>query len=177
MPIVLVVDDDAFVLNFVRIALERAAHTVITAFSGAEAFALVAKLARVDMLIVDHSLSPDTGRDVAERLLSGAASEGATFKGPLRNPEQRAFPSFWTVPERSSPSRVRFAAPNNGAPLTGLRAVLKQTSCQEGKAPIERWSHPAATAAIMSPFLTATDNHADTRTTQLYDRRANGLAR
>jgi hypothetical protein len=47
-----------------------------------------------------------------------AASEGATFRGPLRAPDQGAFPSFWMVPERSSPSRVRFAAPNNGAPLT-----------------------------------------------------------
>jgi two-component system cell cycle sensor histidine kinase/response regulator CckA len=69
MSIVLVVDDDALVLKFARLALERAAHTVITAFSGAEAFAMGAKLARIDMLIVDHSLSPNAGRDVAERLL------------------------------------------------------------------------------------------------------------
>jgi two-component system, cell cycle sensor histidine kinase and response regulator CckA len=69
MGIILVVDDEALVLKFVRLALERAAHTVITAFSGAEAFAMVSKLARVDVLIVDHSLSPDAGRDVAERLL------------------------------------------------------------------------------------------------------------
>jgi CheY-like chemotaxis protein len=41
----------------------------VTARSAAEAFAAVEKLARVDVLIVDHSLTPDRGRDVAERLL------------------------------------------------------------------------------------------------------------
>jgi two-component system cell cycle sensor histidine kinase/response regulator CckA len=69
MGIILVVDDDVLVLKFARLALERATHTVITALSAAEAFARVAKLARVDTLIVDHSLSPATGRDVAKRLL------------------------------------------------------------------------------------------------------------
>jgi hypothetical protein len=36
------------------------------------------------------------------------------------------------VPERSSPSRVRFAAPNNGAPLTAP-AVLKSPLPLRGK--------------------------------------------
>ena len=39
--------------------------------------------------------------------------------GPLRRGQlEPAFPSWLMVAERSSPSRVRFAAPNNGAPLT-----------------------------------------------------------
>jgi hypothetical protein len=34
-----------------------------------------------------------------------------------------AIPSSAIISERSSPSRVRFAALNNGAPLTSFRAV------------------------------------------------------
>src|SRR5450631_4190209 len=44
--------------------------------------------------------------------------EGATFREPLWGTRAGAFPSYVTISERSSPSRVRFAAPNNGAPLT-----------------------------------------------------------
>ena len=38
---------------------------------------------------------------------------GATLDSP-----SRSLSLFLMIPERSSPSRVRFAAPNNGAPLT-----------------------------------------------------------
>jgi CheY-like chemotaxis protein len=69
MPVILVVDDEAVVLQIARLALERSGRSMVTARSAAEAFAAVEKLARVDVLIVDHSLSPDRGRDVAERLL------------------------------------------------------------------------------------------------------------
>ena len=42
-----------------------------------------------------------------------------------------AFPSFAILSERSSPSRVRYAAPNTGAPLTapgrsGARAEMRE---------------------------------------------------
>jgi CheY-like chemotaxis protein len=69
VALILVVDDETVVLRITRLALERAGHSVITARSPAEAFEAVAKLVRVDVLIVDHSLSADRGRDVAEQLL------------------------------------------------------------------------------------------------------------
>jgi CheY-like chemotaxis protein len=62
MPVILVVDDEAVVLQIARLALERSGHSVVTARSATEAFAAVEKLARVDVLIVDHSLTPDRGR-------------------------------------------------------------------------------------------------------------------
>jgi hypothetical protein len=48
-----------------------------------------------------------------------------------------AFPSSSIISERPSPSRVRFAAPNNGAPLTAP-GRSGQHSSEEGKAHSER---------------------------------------
>jgi hypothetical protein len=47
-----------------------------------------------------------------------AVAEGAILAAHLSPNFRLAFLSRCIVPERSSPSRVRFAAPNNGAPLT-----------------------------------------------------------
>src|SRR5580704_6805495 len=47
-----------------------------------------------------------------------APGKGAIFWDHLSVVLRRAFLSCSSLPERSSRSRVRFAAPNNGAPLT-----------------------------------------------------------
>jgi hypothetical protein len=51
------------------------------------------------------------------RLLE-AVGEGTKMADHLSPVFRPAFPSSAIISERSSPSRVRFAAPNNGAPLT-----------------------------------------------------------
>ena len=59
-----------------------------------------------------------TQEEVGALDVSEAAGEGtkmADHFSPILRP---AFPSSAILSERSSPSRVRFAAPNNGAPLT-----------------------------------------------------------
>jgi hypothetical protein len=47
-----------------------------------------------------------------------AAGEGTILADQFSPTFRPAFPSSAIISERSSPSRVRFAAPNNGAPLT-----------------------------------------------------------
>jgi hypothetical protein len=66
-------------------------------------------------------------------------------------------PGEGLISERSSPSRVRFAAPNNGAPLTAP-GRSGQHFLEEGKAHSE--TAPLAGdhfAAILVPFFPATD--------------------
>jgi hypothetical protein len=54
--------------------------------------------------------------DTAQMLVAvGEGTKMADHASPGFRP---AFPSQSIILERSSPSRVRFAAPNNGAPLT-----------------------------------------------------------
>jgi hypothetical protein len=48
----------------------------------------------------------------------GGGQGATTFGSHLASPARTAFPSLEMIAERSSPSRVRCAAPNNGAPLT-----------------------------------------------------------
>ena len=54
-------------------------------------------------------------------------------------------------PERSSPSRVRFAAPNNGAPLK-LRAVLQNLPDKRESFLLNGYRWRDHHAAIMAPF-------------------------
>ena len=49
-----------------------------------------------------------------------AAGEGTKMADHLSLHVRPGFPSSAIILERSSPSRVRSAAPNNGAPLTAL---------------------------------------------------------
>src|SRR5437899_453449 len=68
-----------------------------------------------------------------------------------------AFPSSAIISERSSPSRVRFAAPNNGAPLTAPGRSGQQL-LRRGKGSLR--TAPQAgdhVAAILVPFFAATD--------------------
>ena len=57
--------------------------------------------------------NPVTGKRLLEA--AGQGTKMADHVSPIFRP---AFPSSAIISERSSPSRVRFAAPNNGAPLT-----------------------------------------------------------
>jgi hypothetical protein len=57
--------------------------------------------------------NPVTGKRLLEA--AGEGTKMADHVSPIFRP---AFPSSAIISERSSPSRVRFAAPNNGAPLT-----------------------------------------------------------
>ena len=56
--------------------------------------------------------------DVEPYGLLEAAGEGTKMADHFSPIFRPAFPSSAILSERSSPSRVRFAAPNNGAPLT-----------------------------------------------------------
>ena len=60
-----------------------------------------------------------------------AARFTSSFKARLSNPfySRPPFPSPWMIPDRSSPSRVRFAAWRPGA----LRADLERRAVHEGK--------------------------------------------
>jgi Nif-specific regulatory protein len=74
---------------------------------------------------------PDFGRAGESPHVRGG-QEGATFWEPLWGTRARAFPTYLIIAERSSPSRVRFAAPNNGAPLTDS-GPFRTTLLRRGK--------------------------------------------
>jgi hypothetical protein len=62
---------------------------------------------------IDVEFLVANGKPVLEA--AGEGTKMADHVSPIFRP---AFPSSAIISERSSPSRVRFAAPNNGAPLT-----------------------------------------------------------
>src|SRR5664279_5381000 len=68
-----------------------------------------------------------------------------------------AFPSSVIISERSSPSRVRFAAPNNGAPLTAC-GPFQDNTLRGGKGSLQTARLTGDHfAAILVPFFSATD--------------------
>lgn len=71
MPTVLIVDDEPIVRNLVRLALREVGYTVLDATGAEEALHLCQSLGEqdIDLLIVDHGLSPDRGRVVAESIV------------------------------------------------------------------------------------------------------------
>ena len=71
MPTVLVIDDEPIVRNLVRLALSLDGFTVLDATGASEAAVLCKNLGeeQIDLLILDHGLSPDNGRVIAESLL------------------------------------------------------------------------------------------------------------
>ncbi len=99
---------------------------------------------------------PLTTHTRAMRLLE-AAGEDTKMAAHLSLGFRPAFPSSAIISERSSPSRVRFAAPNNGAPLTAS-GRSEQRLLIRGKGSL-RTALPAGCqfAAILVPFSTATD--------------------
>ena len=98
-----------------------------------------------------------SGLPMAPGRVSVAPAEGAIFLPHLSLVVRRAFLSPTSLAERSSPSRVRFAAPNNGAPLTAQgRSELTPPDKRERLIP-EGCGHLGAKGAKMAPFFTATD--------------------
>ena len=73
-------------------------------------------LIQAPLVECDHVIEALTA-DRANYLLE-AAGEGTILADHLSPTFRSAFHSSAIISERSSPSRVRFAAPNNGAPLT-----------------------------------------------------------
>src|ERR1035441_6059552 len=68
-----------------------------------------------------------------------------------------AFPSAAIISERSSPTRVRCAAPNNGAPLTAC-GPFQNNTLRRGKGSLQTTRLAGDHfAAILVPFFSATD--------------------
>jgi hypothetical protein len=100
--------------------------------------------------------SKRTGR--ARAGLLEAVGEGTKMAGPLSPKVRPAFPSSAIISERSSPSRVRYAAPNNGAPLTACGPFQNNTH-RRGKGSLQTARFAGDHfAAILVPFFAATDN-------------------
>lgn len=65
---VLAVDDDALVLMNTGLMLEDLGHTVIEAYNGADALAIVESGREIDVVITDHSMPRMTGAELAGRI-------------------------------------------------------------------------------------------------------------
>ena len=86
-----------------------------------------------------------------------AVGEGTKMADQFSPKVRPAFPSSVIISERSSPSRVRCAAPNNGAPLTAPgRSELHLLGGEKGSFQ-EAAGNVGANGAKMAPFFTATD--------------------
>ena len=87
-----------------------------------------------------------------------AVGEGTILAAHVSPTFRPAFPSSPIISERSSPSRVRFAAPNNGAPLTAP-GRSDNTFWTRGKGSCRTaYRVGGHFAAKMVPFFAATDN-------------------
>ena len=91
-------------------------------------------------------------------LCVGGSGDGAIMAAHLSLDFRLAFLSCLIVSERSSSSRVRFAAPNNGAPLTTPGRSEKRLLIREKGFLLNGYRSRKHHAAIMAPFLTATDS-------------------
>ena len=80
----------------------------------AQFFAIAAQMMR--RILVDAARTRGSRR--RDGILSEAAGQGTKMADHFSPIFRPAFPSSAILSERSSPSRVRFAASNNGAPLT-----------------------------------------------------------
>ena len=86
-----------------------------------------------------------------------AVGDGAIMAAHLSPDVRLAFLSCHMILERSSPSRVRFAAPNNGAPLTAP-GRSEQGFLIRGKGSLRTTTQAGHHfAAILVPFFSATD--------------------
>ena len=68
MTRVLIVDDEDVVINVLLGVLKAGGHECIVARSRKEAVEAAQYAEKLDLLIIDHSLPPDRGRDIAERV-------------------------------------------------------------------------------------------------------------
>jgi PAS domain S-box-containing protein len=67
---ILAVDDDALVLANTRAMLEDLGHTVIMAYSGAQALEQLEHASDIDLVITDHAMPKMTGSDLAKRIMA-----------------------------------------------------------------------------------------------------------
>ncbi|MDO1584261.1 PAS domain-containing sensor histidine kinase [Rhizobium oryzicola] len=65
---ILAVDDDALVLMNTSLMLEDLGHTVIEAYNGDEALAVIRSNRAIDLVITDHSMPKMTGSELAGRI-------------------------------------------------------------------------------------------------------------
>lgn len=65
---ILVIDDCQDVLDLQRVVLEQNGYTVITAQSGIEAFEILAKISRPNLILLDMNLEDMTGIDFLKEL-------------------------------------------------------------------------------------------------------------
>src|ERR1022692_3443265 len=87
---------------------------------------------------------------------AGEDTKMADHLSPIFRP---AFPSSVIISERSSPSRVRCAAPNNGAPLTAC-GPFQNNTLRRGKGSLQTARLVGDHfAAILVPFFSVTDMH------------------
>ena len=110
--------------------------------------------ARDLVLVADHAQSVEL---LEESILLEAAGEGTKMADHFSPKVRPAFPSSAIIPERSSPPRVRCAAPNNGAPLTACGPFQNNTH-RGGKGSLQTARLGGDQfAAILVPFFSATD--------------------
>ena len=62
-------DDEEIVVNVIRAALNSGGHEITIAKSGKEAVEAAQSADTIDVLIIDHSLPPDRGVDIANCIL------------------------------------------------------------------------------------------------------------
>ena len=98
-----------------------------------------------------------TATIVGPALRVKGGQHGSHFGGPPFAKGSFAFPCLSMVSERSLLSRVRFAAPNSGAPWTAAGHSEGTPSWQEGKAHTRTASSGNHFAAKLAPFFTAID--------------------
>ena len=86
-----------------------------------------------------------------------AVGEGTILAAHVSPTFRPAFPSSAIISERSSPSRVRCAAPNNGAPLTAC-GPFQNNTLRRGKGSLQTARLVGDHfAVILVPFFSATD--------------------
>jgi two-component system cell cycle sensor histidine kinase/response regulator CckA len=66
---ILIVDDQDVVVNVVLRAMQSLGHECTVARSGQQAVEAAQCAEKIDLLIVDHSVPPDRGVDIAKRIL------------------------------------------------------------------------------------------------------------
>jgi hypothetical protein len=97
-----------------------------------------------------HRRGPGPGVQIS---MLKAAGDGAILAEHPSLAIRPAFPSRPIISERSSPSRVRFAAPNNDAPLTAPGGSEEHVLTRGKGSSLKGYSARGHFAAKMAPFF------------------------